>query len=470
MTELNLKDIQGLILSGYGHLDHGCYLLLQCSEAQSGRAWLRDVIPLIATAEAWPKDNQSRTLKPMVALTVGITYAGLAALGLPQAALDTFPQEFREGITEPNRARILGDTGESAPEKWDVGGREPESLHAILIILAESETKRAEARQQHQTLFEAHNITVLHEINGDKLPASKEHFGFRDGISQPKLRGSARQSNQYDPEIELGEFLLGYVNEYGQLPDSPRLTTQDIGFNGSYMVFRKLYQDVAGFWNYIATNVPSEEDSQEALRALSDDDKRLWLAAKMVGRWPSGAPLIDALFKDDPSIKPENFNKFLYAKRDPHGESIPLGSHIRRSNPRDSLPPGPQESLTLSDRHLLIRRGLPYGKPLFPLTDTPPASLTDDGEDRGLIFLCLNANIKRQFEFVQQTWTNNAKFHGQYNDKDPILGDNNRKGDFTIPRDPVRRRLTHVPRFVTVKGGGYFFLPSLSVLRLLSAE
>lgn len=124
----------------------------------------------------------------------------------------------------------------------------------------------------------------------------------------------------------------------------------------------------------------------------------------------------------------------------------------------------------MSDRHLIIRRGLPYGSPLFPLTTLPPGKLEDDGADRGLVFLCINANIKRQFEFIQQTWANNPKFHGLHNDKDPILGDNDSKGDHTIQRDPARRRLTGIPRFVQVKGGGYFFVPSITALKLLSAE
>lgn len=470
MTELNLKDIQGLILSGYGHLGHGVYLFLRLPDAARGKAWLRDILPQIATAEQWPKNLQGQPIKPSSALTIGLTAHGLAMLGVPDDALHTFPVEFQEGITEPRRARILGDTGDSAPEKWDIGGRNPEHLHVILVILAEDAAVRSEVRQQHEQLWQAHQVSLIGEIAGDRLENSKEHFGFMDGISQPNLRGSARDPKKYDPEIELGEFLLGYVNEYGELPESPKLNGKDLGFNGTYMVFRKLYQDVAGFWNYLATNLPSDEDAQEPLRAMSDEDKRLWLAAKMVGRWPSGAPLIDAPFKDDPSIKPDNLNKFLYAKRDPFGESIPLGSHIRRSNPRDSLPPGPKESLILADRHMLIRRGLPYGNPLFPLNETPPATLIDDGADRGLIFLCINANIKRQFEFVQQTWANNIKFHGLYNDKDPIIGDNSRKEDFTIPRDTVRRRLTGMPRFVRVRGGAYFFLPSISALKLLSAE
>ncbi|MDX1991383.1 MAG: Dyp-type peroxidase [bacterium] len=469
MAQPQLNDIQGLIMSGYAHLGHGAYIFLTIPDATSGKTWLRAVTPMISTSQEWPKDANGNTIKPSTSLTIGLSHYGLTALGLNKAALDSFPYEFREGITERQRARILGDVAESAPKHWEIGGRDPENLHVILVLLADSAERREAFRQQQQTLWEQHGLTLYGSVDGDKLSDSREHFGFLDGVSQPKIEGGVRNPKAAEPTIKTGEFILGYENEYGQLPDSPQLDGRDLGKNGSYMVFRKLYQDVAAFWNYMKANVPSDEDSQAQIRALSDDDRQVWLAAKMVGRWPRGTPLVFAPFKDDPSIPFEKFNTFYFRERDPHGQFMPLGSHVRRSNPRDSLPPNKQEALKMADRHLIIRRGLPYGTPLIPLDQLPPRDVQDDGADRGLVFLCINANIKRQFEFIQQTWANNRKFHGLYNDKDPILGDNDKTGSMTIPRDPVRLRLNNVPRFVQVRGGGYFFLPSITALKLLSA-
>jgi len=470
MPNIELKDIQGLIMSGYGHLDHGTYIFLHIPNSTHGKAWLREVTPFISTSEVWPKGSDGKVIKPESAVTVGFTAAGLKALALPNDAMDTFPLEFREGITDPQRSPILGDTGDSMPEKWDIGGREPEKLHLMLVILAQDANVLAAVYQHHQALWEKHALEQIALLEGARLEASKEHFGWFDGVSQPKIESGVRDPKASEPTIKTGEFIMGYENEYGQTPESPRLDGKDLGRNGTYIVFRKLYQDVAAFWNYVASNIPSDEDSQMQIRAMADDDKQVWLASKFLGRWPSGTPMVLAPFKDDPSIDRAQMNTFLYRKRDPRGEQIPLGSHIRRTNPRDSLPPNEQESLKMSDRHLIIRRGLPYGKPLFPLTILPPGKLEDDGADRGLVFLCVNANIKRQFEFIQQTWANNPKFHGLHNDKDPILGDNDSKGDHTIQRDPARRRLTGIPRFVQVKGGGYFFVPSITALKLLSTE
>jgi Dyp-type peroxidase family len=228
----------------------------------------------------------------------------------------------------------------------------------------------------------------------------------------------------------------------------------DFGRNGAYVVLRQLSQDVYGFWRYVdrATG--------------SDAEKRTWLAAKMVGRWPSGAPLTLAPDADDPTLA--TANDFTYQYGDEFGLNCPIGSHVRRSHPRDMLDPKPgtQESVSLDKRHRLLRRGREYGPPVAdPLADPPP-----DDVDRGLYFICVVGNIARQFELIQHTWVNNPKFNGLYDEPDPLVANHAAIGaTFSVPRDPVRSRYTDVPNFVTVRGGAYFFLPGIRALRYLGA-
>lgn len=469
MPDLEIDDMQGLIMSGYGHLDYGGYLFLQFNDAEAGRAWLDELIPNIATGARWPKDSDGRTIKPESALNVAFTCTGLDTFGLPEESQETFPHEFRQGMAHPHRARILGDSGSSAPDHWEVGG-EPEKLHAILIVLAQTGDLLETLYEQHAEKFVAHQITLLARMNGSRLPDNREHFGFLDGLSQPTFSGTVRNPEASEPMLKPGEFVLGYENEYGQIPNSPSLNGSDIGRNGSFLIFRKLYQDVAAFWQYVAANTPGDEDDDEMIRAMSDEDRQIWLASKFVGRWPRGTPMVKAPYKDDPDIDRSKMNSFMFWNEDFDGQKCPLGSHIRRANPRDGLGPDKEEANKMAKRHLIIRRGLPYGAPLFDLDTLPPPSpVEDDGVDRGLMFLCVNANIARQFEFVQQSWLNNVKFHGLYTDKDPISGDSDGTGTMTIQRDPVRRRVSGLPRFVHVKGGGYFFLPGIAGLKRLAA-
>lgn len=460
---IEIEDVQGLILSGYAHLQYGAYLFIRFDDAAAAKAWIRAMLPQISTGAPWPQDDQGKTIKPDIGITLSWTYQGLRALGLPQEALESFPLEFRQGITDAGRSRILGDTGDSAPENWDICG-DAAQVHALLILLARTDALLDTVIEEHtQALIQAH-AAVTSQIRGTKLPDSKEHFGFRDGVSQPKLPSSARTSDVSEVRIAPGEFVLGYVNQYGQMPNAPTLNGQDLGRNGSYLVFRKLYQDVAAFWNYVAEHALAFESGTR-----TPEEQRIWLASKFVGRWPSGAPLALYPDHDEPNVPDEKINHFLYRERDPHGYDTPYGSHVRRSNPRDSDGPNAESALVMADRHQIIRRGLPYGAPLFPLQQLPPAyPLENDGVDRGLIFMCFNANISRQFEFVQQTWLNNTKFHGMYSDKDPISSDHDGRHTHTIQRDPVRQQVTNVPRFVKVRGGAYLFTPSISALKRLA--
>lgn len=468
--QIELAKVQGLALSGYGHTGYGAYLFFEFKDAAQGRAWLKGMGPRVATAAPWPADSTGKTRKPEMVLSLGLSFPGLKALGLPQESLDTFPEDFRDGPASERRTRILGDTGTNAPEHWLVGGKNADQVHGMLIILTVSEDQRDAAIEQFKTEFASSNIELVWTDKAAKLPGSKEHFGFFDGISQPRFESSARTSTVSEPAIAVGEFLLGYRNEYGQIPLSPKLGDYDLGRNGTYMVYRRLYQDVAAFWNYVALNVIFEDvgEGDPVAQTMTNSQQQIWLASKFVGRWPSGVPLTLSPEHDDTSFDRKKINTFLFHERDPHGYACPVGSHVRRCNPRDSQPPDPQESLLQSNRHLLIRRGMPYGEPLFPLENLPPQSVQDDGEDRGLIFVALNASISRQFEFVQQMWVNNTKFHGLYNDKDPITGNSEGECSMVIERDPVRRRVTSLPRFVVVKGSGYFFMPSIGAINRIA--
>jgi Dyp-type peroxidase family len=365
--------------------------------------------------------------------------------------LQQFSNEFVHGMTTEHRRRILGDVGESAPENWDWGGPSSEAVGAVLLLYARDNSELAGLLEEQLGLLVDAGVEVQRKLDTSNLDGF-EPFGFRDGISQPFVEGLSK-SGPAGQTVRAGEFVLGYVNEHGHVTDEP-LVTDGIGRNGSYLVFRQLEQDVRGFWRYL--------DS-----AVGHPTERTTLAAKMVGRWPGGAPL--ALSdRDDPALA--EANDFAYFHEDPVGVRCPVGAHVRRTNPRDSLDPGPgtDKSLAINRRHRLLRRGREYGQAL-----SPEAALTESlarEEARGLHFICLNANIARQFEFVQDTWLNNPKFAGLYNDSDPLVGQSAPYGGtFTMPSaGGVRSRVKEMPRFITVRGGAYFFLPGIQALRRLA--
>jgi Dyp-type peroxidase family len=427
-VKLELDDVQGLFARGYGALKSAAFLLLQVEDAAAARRSLGELGVTNATDR-----------RPDRALNVAFTSVGLERLGLPAAELGVFSNEFVAGMTTPHRTRILGDTDENAPANWEWGA--PGSpVDAVLLLYARDDADLA-ALERAPPGFSLLRRLATSELDGF------EPFGFRDGISQPFVDGLGK-SGPAEQTVRAGEFLLGYENEYGQTVDAPLLR------NGSYLVFRQLHQDVGGFWRFCDEATRSADGS-------SDPEARLRLASKMVGRWPSGAPLALAPDRDDPNLA--EANDFAYHAEDPRGARCPVGSHIRRSNPRDSLDPDPGSgrSFEINRRHRLVRRGREYG-PQLPLEQ---ALREDDAVERGLHFICLNANIARQFEFVNHTWLNNAKFGELHDDADPLFA----PGCFTIPTDGVRERVTHVPRFVTVRGGAYFFLPGLAALRTLAS-
>jgi Dyp-type peroxidase family len=479
MSSLDLKDIQGIFVRGYGELEAGCYLLLRIRDAKAARGWLEGVAALVTDGEQ----------KPAVkALNIAFTCEGLAALGLDAETLATFSHEFQDGMASEYRQRILGDRGESAPLNWVWGGPTTDPVHVLLMVFAVNDDERRAfceslsggfASGGVEQVGEALTSIVLRDVSG----CSKEHFGFCDSIAQPFIEGLGKTGPPPNT-VRAGEFILGYPNEYNLLTERPLVKAErdprgilpaaaegtgdhDLGRDGTYLVFRQLRQHVNRFWQFM-------EDATRDAGGASHPDARVRLASKMVGRWPSGAPLLLSPDADTPALGKENV--FSYQATDPHGLKCPIGSHIRRSNPRDMLDPHPgtEKSTDVNKRHQLLRRGRAYGEPVAASMKPEDILRAEVPGDRGLHFICLNANISRQFEFVQQTWVNNPKFNGLYNDSDPLIGDRDALGPgqaavFTEQAEPVRRRASRLPQFVSVRGGAYFFLPGLKAIRYLAS-
>jgi Dyp-type peroxidase family len=458
VVPVEAEDVQGIVLRGYGALRHACYPLLRLDDSAHGRAWLRLIVP---------KVTRGQSKNPDTALQIAFTHAGLAALGLQHDALAQFSREFIEGIHTPHRSRLLGDTGTSAPESWSWGGPKTKGVHVVLMLYARTAERLTELRSEMQRLWSEARLTEVRTLETAELSAT-EHFGFADGISQPAIAGYHKKASALH-RVKAGEFLLGYPNEYGLYTDRPRLppsrdpkgclapdpedsSLRDFGRNGTYLVFRQLRQDVPAFRKKLEelTCNPDGTPNREA---------RDRLAAEMVGRWPSGASLVDSPDYDDPSRATDN--EFRYHQADPHGLRCPIGAHVRRANPRDSLDPmpGTASSLEVNRHHRLMRRGRTYGPRL-------PEGRVDQ-QDRGLVLIVANAQISRQFEFVQHSWLNDPQFNSLHNDSDPISGAGE-NFDFVGRGDLVGRRCKGLSRFVTVSGGAYFFLPGLRALRFLT--
>ena len=435
---LEFNDIQSGVLRPRPTPYAGTYIMLRIDDRAAGHQLLKRLTPAIASAT----DLTSPAGDAWVA--VALSYHGLKALGVPQASLDSFSPEFQQGMAA--RAAELGDVGESAPEKWEwpLGTSQ---VHLVIAALAPDQTRLAKvlspARQAYQQMP---GVTAIYRQDCYQLPTGREPFGFRDAIGQPAIEGSGLAgSNPQEAPLKAGEFILGYLDESGRQPPQPQ--PEVLGRNGSYVALRKLHQDVAAFRRYLAAHTTSATEEE-------------WLAAKMMGRWRSGAPLALCPEYDDPKLgaDAQRNNDFLYYDDDPKGLKCPLGSHARRMNPRDQF----KHEITQVNRHRLIRRGTVYG-PLLP-----EGVLEDDGAERGIIFVFIGASLSRQFEFVQSEWVNQGTFIGAPSEKDPMCGPNDGTGVFTIPKQPIRQRLHGLPQFVTNRGGEYFFMPGLRALRWLT--
>jgi Dyp-type peroxidase family len=473
MAELDLADIQGFILRGY-NLPAVRHFLLAVAEPAAARRSLSRLAGGDgdggggdggggdgggqggAGAEAGPRISSAAPWhggKPSYCLNVGLTWGGLRALGLPEASLRSFPEEFAAGAVA--RAAVIGDSGESAPANW-LPAFAQERVHAILSLYAGSRERREEVTAVlRQGLLGARGWSELGHLDAHDLPGGKVHFGYRDGISQPIVEGGpARKVPGMQPPAPAGEFLLGHPS---QLRDFTYPVPQPdaLGQNGSFVAFRVLRQEVAAFAAFLREN---------AARLGIDEEL---FAAKVCGRWRSGVPLELSPDTGSPSppIPYSELNDFDYVPSpynpggfdDRHGLRCPVGSHLRRTNPRSQLVAGDD-----GHQHRLIRRGSPYG----PAWD--PAQ-PDDGIERGLLGLFIAVSIKDQFEFLMSQWVNGSIFTaGLGGTKDPLLGDHTpATSKFVLPGAAGPQAITGFPRFVVTRGGAYCFLPSLTALRYL---
>jgi Dyp-type peroxidase family len=432
---LELDDIQAGALRARPTPYAGTYVLLRVDDRGAGRELLRRLIPVLASA-ADPADPDKEAW-----VNASLTFRGLEALGVPPDSLASFPPEFQQGMAA--RAALLGDVGESAPEHWEPPLGSPE-VHLVLAALS-PDAPRLEAvlARARDALGGLPGVAPIWRQDVYSLPNARTSFGFRDGISHPAIQGSGIPgTNPHEAPIKAGEFVLGYPDETDDRPALPQ--PEVLSRNGTYVVFRKLHTRVAAFRQYLRA------------RAASRAEEEL-LAAKFVGRWPSGAPLALAPDRDDPELgaDPERNNAFLYAD-DPRGLKCPLGAHARRMNPRDSAIIGEVRL------HRMIRRGTSYGPML------PAGVMQDDGADRGIMFAFVGAHLDRQFEFVKTQWVNDGVFFGARGEQDPLAGPHDGSGRFTVPQRPIRRRLQDLPRFVVNRGGEYCFLPGLRALRWIA--
>jgi Dyp-type peroxidase family len=436
---LELDDIQNGILHPRPLPYVATYVLLRIDDRRAGREMLRRLISDIASAADPMSPDRDAWL------SIAFTYQGFKAFGVPHASLDSFTPEFQQGMAA--RAELLGDVGESSPALWEMPLGTPD-VHVLLTGISPEASRRDDllerARKASQHMA---GIESIYRQDAYMLPTGREAFGFKDGISNPTVEGSGIPgTNPRELPLNAGEFVLGYLDETGALPPMPQPDV--LGRNGTYLAFRKLHQRVAAFRQYLRA------------QSSSADEEEL-LAAKMVGRWRSGAPLALSPERDDPVLgaDPSRNNNFLYHDADPRGFLCPVGSHIRRANPRDAFK---DELIGVNRLHRMIRRGTSYGPPL------PAGVCIDDDAERGTVFVFVGTHLKRQFEFVQTQWVNGGVFLGAPEEKDPLVGPNDGCGAFTIPRSPVRRRLHGLPRFTVTRGGEYCFVPSLSALRWLS--
>src|SRR5580765_6470220 len=435
---LENEDIQHILLTRAPALT-GRYEFLSFHNAAGGREWLAAMLGKVHSAAAMratvEKDNRW--------VSVAFTWNGLRALGVDEASLATFPEEFKQGMVA--RAEMLGDTGEHHPDNW-VGGLASPHLHAIVILFAGDEVERERCVMEHNKFIaQCKDIEVLSSLDLQAVPPfiyAHDHFGYRDRLSQPVIEGSGEVPTPgTGAPLKPGEFILGYPDEDGPPANLPQ--PEILSRNGSYMAYRRLQEHVGRFRDFLREHGKTHEEQE-------------LIAAKLMGRWRSGAPLTLAPEKDDPVLGADlqRNNNFNYKETDPHGYAVPLGSHMRRMNPRDTA--------ANINRRRMIRRGATYGLPL-------PEEAPDDGTDRGIAAFIICASLIRQFEFAQNVWTNDRNFHELGNERDPIIGAHDGTLEFKIPKRPIRKTITGLPAFTTVRGGAYFFLPGLKALRYLAS-
>jgi Dyp-type peroxidase family len=519
VSTLESTEIQSLMFGGLKFLPEGSALLFELAgDKAAAKAWLGELLPDIRFADGrtWPD-----------ATILALAAPALRKLGLPDESVATFPATFVDGMAAPWRARVLGDVGSSAPEQWR-WGKQSDEIDGVLLLYAKTPHELDRLREHAAAMLRKHGHAVRRTVPFQTLQSTQhEPFGFVDGISQPVIRGTYKALRGADPIhiVEAGEFILGYPNNRGYMPPSPTLNAihdpanllpvaaappsdfsnnavfstntvnmdRDLGRNGSFLAIRELEQNVDEFQDYCRKQ-GERLKLPDGVRAPAEE----FIAAKIVGRWRDGSPLVryprypanhapvpaHPLARTGPAAgtlaarltvqipvspgrpgaatgsanahpKFEPDNDFLFGTEDPQGLRCPLGAHIRRANPRESFNPGSQEQIAITNRHRIIRVGRRYEP--------------EPGQRRGLFFMCLNGDIERQFEFVQQTWVSGSSFHGLSDERDPLVGGQSEAKVYTIPKSDGPMQLKNLPSFVSTRGGGYFFLPGRRTMEYLAS-
>jgi len=491
--ELDFLDIQGNVIKAYGRFSFPCarYLLLRIHHGERGRAFVAALAKKVTTAVTWG-DGPGQMPKPAATTNIAFTFSGLQALELPEASLRGFPPEFVMGMKM--RKAILGDTGPSGPEYWDPVWQ-GEQVHAFISINGQQPESLEQRYQWLLGLIEqsAGGVEILHGHRGDSgaadlpyqearavfengKPTSKEHFGYTDGIGDPvfeglpgpaqRVEGRGKQTDKGWEPLATGEFILGHIDEAKEYPRAP--APLSLARNGTYMVYRKLHENVGSFNDFLDREGRAYPGGREQL------------AAKFVGRWrDNGAPLTDApdasskqawdrRFAAAPPAEKDRMLSAFTFDDDADGAKCPFSAHVRRINPRASLQTTPDAFDTpgaLSNRRRILRRGLPYGAVNDP---------TRDDGNHGIIILMMQADINRQFEFVQQQWINYGNDFKAGNDKEIILGNHDAeypsRAVLPVPADSEEAPyfLRNIPRLVETRGGDYFFVPSMTALRMIA--
>jgi len=469
---LQIEQIPTLVFGGLRRLPFArCLLLTLNKQTAANKAWLQEVAPQVSYGNSYVRGatglegNDAKR-----ALVVGYTRSGLEKLGMRQP-LETFPTAFVQGSSAPWRARPLGDVVDNAPGTWLWGGPQT-PIDAILLMYGRDADELERLCEDQKAALRRHGLNPSRELTLDEVEQKglvREKFGFVDGISDPVMRGVGAWTDaaKRDHLVEPGEFVLGYPDGSGKLPNSPKVPASDdphailpaappfdpdrqrpdfaspkpvgahdLGLNGTYLVVRQLEQDVDEFGRYCAGFGSHSE----------------LIAAKMIGRWKSGASLVRYPLHPSQYAKPDN--DFRFGAEDADGRRCPLGAHIRRANPRDHFDPDSEVQISITNRHRILRVGRSY-------------SPQDGRQKPGLLFMCLNSDIERQFEFLQQTWLLGSSFSGLEGEVDPLLGQG-RAHMLTLPTDSGPRRLPAMRDFVRVLGSGYFFLPGKQAMTYLA--
>ncbi len=453
MTNLDLADIQGFILQSY-NMPLVRHFVLKINSAYGAKHFISGLVNGVPASNPQITTALQLEGKPDYCLNIGFTFEGLKSLKLSATSLSSFPDEFVEGSIK--RAERIGDIGDSTPENWK-GKLNTSEVHILLSLFAQKSHVLESVTTILRSLFvQEDGIIELSHHDGNALPENRTHFGYKDGFSQPTIEGAPPPSFPDSlPIAPTGEFLLGYPSQFhGHTYDVP--TPKELGFNGSFLAFRILQQDVEGFENFLQEN---------ALKIGMSVEK---LAAKVCGRWRNGVPLVLSPETDSPAlpITPEQMNNFDYvaSSNNPHGVDdrkgylCPIGSHIRRTNPRSEKVAGDSGHL-----HRIVRRGMSYGPPFNP-------PVPNDGIERGTLGIFICVSLVDQFEFLMTQWINNGIFTGGLGKtKDPMIGNNtSEESKFVIPTVEGKKNIVGFSQFVKTRGSAYFFLPSITGLKYIA--